>query len=57
MNLYYAPNILKTPVLSEEESLHCVKVLRQKVDDIIYLIDGKGGLYEAQIVFPHQKHP
>ena len=55
MNLYYAPDIAKTPFLPEEESLHCVKVLRQKAGDIIHLIDGVGGLYEARIVIPHQK--
>ena len=55
MNLYYAPQIKKAPFLPEEESLHCVKVLRQKSGDIIHIIDGVGGLYEAMIINPHQK--
>lgn len=56
MNLFYAPDILKTPFLPEEESLHCVKVLRHKTADHIHIIDGCGGLYEAEIVAPHPKH-
>lgn len=56
MHLYYAPDILTSTTLPVEESLHCVKVLRQKVGDLIYIIDGEGTFVEAKIVFPHQKH-
>ena len=55
MNIYYAPEIVKTPFLPEEESLHCVKVLRQKQGDVISVIDGAGTLYEVEIVNAHQK--
>lgn len=55
MNLFYAPDILTTPLLPEEESLHCVKVLRHKTGDIIHLIDGCGSMYEAEIVAAHPK--
>ncbi|MCS6905888.1 MAG: RsmE family RNA methyltransferase [Bacteroidia bacterium] len=48
MQLFYvnpdAPEIL--PV---EEAVHCIKVLRHKVGDIIYCIDGKGNFFESQI--------
>ena len=55
MNLFYAPDIAQTLYLPEEESQHCVKVLRMKVGDRIHIIDGVGGLYEAQITEAHPK--
>lgn len=35
--------------LSEEESMHCIKVLRHSKGDTINVIDGAGNMYEAQI--------
>ena len=55
MNLFYAPDIAQTLTLPEEESQHCVKVLRMKAGDRIHIIDGVGGLYEAQITEAHPK--
>lgn len=55
MNLFYAPDIQQSLCLPEEESQHCVKVLRMKVGDHIHIIDGVGGLYEAQILEAHPK--
>jgi 16S rRNA (uracil1498-N3)-methyltransferase len=55
MNLFYAPDIAQTHSLPEEESQHCVKVLRMKAGDRIHIIDGVGGLYEAQITEAHPK--
>ena len=55
MNLFYAPDIAQTQSLPEEESQHCVKVLRMKAGDRIHIIDGVGGLYEAQITEAHPK--
>ncbi|MFN4234908.1 MAG: 16S rRNA (uracil(1498)-N(3))-methyltransferase [Bacteroidia bacterium] len=50
MHLFYTPNISGTEyLLNEEESKHCVKVLRLKEKDIIYLVDGNGGFYKAAI--------
>ena len=50
MQLFYCPELLNNySFLSKEESLHCFKVLRKRVDDHIYLIDGIGGFYEAKI--------
>lgn len=43
MHLFYAPDIAKTPFLPEEESLHCIKVLRRQEGDEIEVIDGQGG--------------
>ncbi len=57
MHIFYTPDITdKFYQLSEEESRHCIKVLRLKENDTIYLIDGKGTLFTAQIIDPHHKH-
>lgn len=55
MNLFYAPDILQILALPEEESQHCVKVLRMKSGEHIHIIDGVGGLYEAEILEAHPK--
>lgn len=56
MHLFYTPDItLPTYVLTEEESKHCVRVLRLSIGDNITLIDGKGGWYEAKITLDHPK--
>ncbi|MCX6297456.1 MAG: 16S rRNA (uracil(1498)-N(3))-methyltransferase [Bacteroidetes bacterium] len=50
MHLFYTPNITgDTYTLNEEESKHCVKVLRLNEGDKIQMIDGIGGFYEAEI--------
>ena len=51
MHVFYTPDITGTDyILNEEESRHCMKVLRLVIGDVVHLIDGKGGLYEAEIV-------
>lgn len=51
MHLFYAPNLKDNlHELSQEDSRHCVKVLRLKSDDLVHLTDGKGGLYKARII-------
>ncbi len=50
MQLFYEPNILTQPYLNDDDSKHCVKVLRNKVGDIINLVDGKGNWVTAKIV-------
>lgn len=49
MQLFYAPDILTTPILEAEEARHCTKVLRHKVGDKIFVIDGKGSRFHCQI--------
>lgn len=50
MHLFYTPDINGTEYfLNEEETKHCVKVLRLKENDFIYLVDGNGGFYKAAI--------
>jgi 16S rRNA (uracil1498-N3)-methyltransferase len=57
MNLFYAANIHPgSPlVLSEEESGHCIRVLRMKAGSTLYFTDGKGFFYKAVIVSDHPK--
>lgn len=51
MHVFYTPDITSNEyVLNEEESKHCLKVLRLGIGTLVYLIDGIGGLYEAEIV-------
>lgn len=56
MQIFYTPDIQHTPELPEEESGHCVRVLRLGAEDEIVLTDGKGAFYRAAIVQPHPKH-
>lgn len=50
MNLFYQPLIPEgVSYLDEEESRHCIKVLRRRKDDELTITDGKGTLYEAII--------
>jgi len=51
MHVFYTPDLEAQSLytLNEEESRHCNKVLRLSVGDQVFLVDGKGGLYEAAI--------
>jgi 16S rRNA (uracil1498-N3)-methyltransferase len=58
MQLFYTPDIEPTHpqyFLSEEESKHAIRVLRLAAGDEVQLIDGRGGLYTAQIKDAHPK--
>jgi len=58
MQLFYTPDIDPANpwyFLNEEESKHCVRVLRLVNGDDVQLIDGKGGLYAARISDAHPK--
>src|SRR3954469_5079687 len=58
MQLFYTPDIdaaSTTYYLNEEESKHCVKVLRLQKSDQVQLIDGNGNFYTAAIADPHPK--
>src|ERR1700759_1571947 len=58
MHLFYTPDIQpghSQYFLSEEESKHCVRVLRLLVGDGVELIDGRCGFYEAEIIDAHPK--
>lgn len=42
--------------LSEEESHHCLKVLRKQPGDHLHLLDGEGGVYEVELRGKKGKH-
>lgn len=56
MYLFYCPDIVIKHTLSEEESAHCVRVLRYTAGDEILITDGRGTTYTARITNPHPKH-
>jgi 16S rRNA (uracil1498-N3)-methyltransferase len=56
MHIFYTPDITQnTYTLNEEESKHCVRVLRLTVGSIVNLVDGKGGFYTAEITSDNPK--
>ena len=52
---FYAPDILKNPILPESDSQHCIRVLRKQQGDIIDVIDGCGHRLKCRIIDPHSK--
>ena len=53
MHLFYTPDIQgETLALPEEESRHCVRVLRLDKGDTIHLVDGRGNWYRCEITVP-----
>lgn len=56
MQLFYAPEIsLPCYTLTEEESKHCVRVLRMRVGDELHLTDGRGTMYRCKVVDDNAK--
>jgi len=58
MHLFYTPDITPSHpqyFLNEEESKHAVRVLRLEAGSPVQLIDGRGGLYTAEIKDAHPK--
>ena len=55
MELFFVEKISKQVKLTPEESKHIIKVLRHKQNDIIFLTDGQGKLYEAKIIEDNPK--
>ena len=56
MHLFYTPDIASDSyTLNEEESRHCIRVLRLTTGDTIQLINGKGEWFEAEITDDNQK--
>jgi 16S rRNA (uracil1498-N3)-methyltransferase len=53
MQVFFAPDISgDVHTLDENESRHCIRVLRMTTGSRLRLIDGKGSLYEAVITSP-----
>ena len=58
MASFFAPEIIletKAYTLSEEESKHCVRVLRKKKGDFLELLNGKGVQLKARIIDDNPK--
>ena len=56
MHLFYIPGINSQKIqLSEDESKHALRVLRLGQGDLVGLVDGSGGKYEAVISEAHPK--
>jgi 16S rRNA (uracil1498-N3)-methyltransferase len=58
MATFFAPDISTESsdyFLSEEESKHCIRVLRNVIGSAVHLIDGKGNQFIAKIVDDHPK--
>jgi 16S rRNA (uracil1498-N3)-methyltransferase len=51
MNFFYSSDpISAVHVLDEQESRHCIKSLRLRTNNQVYLTDGKGNVYLTQII-------
>lgn len=48
--LFFAPDIASELELPETEAQHCTRVLRMNIGDRIEVTDGKGNLYECEII-------
>ena len=55
MHRFYCPDIATTLTLGEEDSKHCVKVLRMAEGDTLEVVDGNGNLYACRITMAHPK--
>lgn len=49
---FFAPDLLSTGQLPQDESRHCAKVLRHKAGDEICVVDGAGRRYTCRILDP-----
>ena len=57
MNVFYLPEAkIGTMVMPEDESKHCVKVLRMAVEERFCVTNGKGSLFDAELVEAMPKH-
>jgi len=56
MKLFYQPDIMKgAHFLTEEESKHCIKVLRHTVGDRLNVVDGTGTKFKVRITEANPK--
>ena len=53
---FYVPNATEHNELPTDEAIHAMRVLRLKIGDDIFLIDGKGTFYEAVVTLANSKH-
>ncbi|MCM1079878.1 MAG: 16S rRNA (uracil(1498)-N(3))-methyltransferase [Bacteroidales bacterium] len=55
IRFFYAPEAADTEELPQEEATHAIRVLRLKPGDEIFLMDGKGTFYRAEITIVTNK--
>ena len=56
MQIFYIPDITNNVcILDENESKHCIRVLRMSNGTLVRLIDGKGNFYEGVVSDPDPK--
>lgn len=56
MHVFYQPELNQNHItLTEDESKHCVRVLRMQKGDVVYLADGKGTKAKAVVDDDHPK--
>ncbi len=56
MQRFFSTNINGDVILlSEEEAWHCTKVMRMMPGDLLSITDGKGNLYECELLDNHPK--
>ena len=56
MQYFYTPHIAEgQAILEAEEAAHCVQVLRKRIGDVIYLVDGRGHWYEGILAEANKK--
>ena len=53
---FYVLNATEHNELPTDEAIHAIRVLRLKIGDDIFLIDGKGNFYEAVVTLANSKH-
>ena len=53
---FYVPQASSVNELPEEEAKHAVKVLRLQAGDTIHIVDGEGGLFEAEVTMASGRH-
>lgn len=52
---FYAPDIVNEPVLPQDESVHCCRVLRNNTGDTISVVDGNGCRYSCLVTDANPK--
>lgn len=50
MQLFYNPTIETDLTLEKQEHTHATKVLRKQVGDVIWILNGKGDLFECELI-------
>ena len=57
MHLFFAPDLRgEYHTLEEQESKHCIKVMRMNAGDNISLTDGKGNMFLAELINEDARH-